>query len=212
MTDPAVKMQYVLTLRNKGVTDREILSAAEEVPRHEFIEGHFQNRAYEDIALPIAGGQTTSQPSVICHMIQALLVNKRHKVLEIGTGSGYQSAILAKLARRVYSMERHKGLARAATHRFNRLGISNVTVLGGDGTLGLPEQSPFDRILISAAAEDVPALLLDQLAENGIMVLPVGPANNIQTVLRVQKTAETLEYTEFKSVRFVPLVEGVDED
>ncbi|MEM9716415.1 MAG: protein-L-isoaspartate(D-aspartate) O-methyltransferase [Pseudomonadota bacterium] len=212
MIDPSLRMQFMLTLRNKGLTDREVLSAIEQVPRHEFIEGHFQKHAYEDIALPIACGQTISQPSVVCHMTQALLVNKRHKVLEIGTGSGYQAAVLSKLARRVYSIERHKSLARDATRRLNGLQIPNVTVLGGDGTLGLPDQSPFDRIIVSAAAEDIPSILLDQLNDNGIMVLPVGPANNIQTILRVQKTADGLEYTEFQNVRFVPLVEGVAED
>ncbi|MEO0343302.1 MAG: protein-L-isoaspartate(D-aspartate) O-methyltransferase [Pseudomonadota bacterium] len=212
MTDPATRMQFMLALRNKGITDQNVLAALEQVPRHEFIEGHFRKHAYEDIALPIPCGQTISQPSVVCHMTQALLVNSRHKVLEIGTGSGYQAAVLSKLARRVYSIERYKSLAREATRRLHILQIPNVTVLGGDGTLGLPDLSPFDRIIVSAAVEDVPAILLDQLTENGIMVLPIGPANNIQTIIRVQKTAEGLEYTEFQDVRFVPLVEGVAED
>ena len=212
MNDPATIMRFVLTLRNKGITDKELLAAMEVVPRHEFIEGSFRQHAYEDIALPIPCGQTTSQPSVVCHMTQALLVNNRHKVLEVGTGSGYQAAVLSKLARRVYTIERHKSLAREATARLSRLQVPNVTVLGGDGTLGLPDQSPFDRIIVSAACDDVPALLLDQLADNGIMVLPVGPATAIQTIIRVQKTAEGLDYTEFQSVRFVPLVEGVAED
>ncbi|MEM9210609.1 MAG: protein-L-isoaspartate(D-aspartate) O-methyltransferase [Pseudomonadota bacterium] len=212
MTDAATIMQFVLMLRNKGITDRQVLAAIEQVPRNAFIDGHFKKDAYSDMALPIPGGQTISQPSVICHMTQALNVSNRHKVLEVGTGSGYQAAVLSKMARRVYSIERNKSLAREATHRFNGLRISNVTVLGGDGTLGLPDQSPFDRIIISAAAEDPPALLLDQLAENGIMVLPVGPPNGLQTILRVQKTAAGLDYTEFEPVRFVPLVEGVTED
>ena len=212
MIDAATKMQFVLTLRNKGVTDKELLSVMEVVPRHEFIDGHFQNRAYEDIALPIPCGQTTSQPSVVCYMTQALEVGPRSKVLEIGTGSGYQAAILAKLARRVYTIERHRSLAREATARLNRLQVSNVTVLGGDGAMGLPDQSPFDRIIVSAACEDVPPILYEQLAEDGIMVLPVGPTNGDQTILRVQKSAEGPEYTEFQTVRFVPLVEGVAED
>lgn len=212
MIDPAIKMQFVLSLRNKGITDRDLLATMEVVPRHEFIDGHFQDRAYDDIALPIPCGQTTSQPSVVCHMTQALEVGPRHKVLEVGTGSGYQAAILAKLARRVYTIERHKSLARQATERLNRIQVPNVTVLAGDGTLGLPDQAPFDRIIVSAACEDIPALLMQQLADDGVMVLPVGPSNSTQTILRVQKTAEGAEYTEFQDVRFVPLVEGVAED
>ncbi len=206
------RMQFILTLRRKGVSDPAVLAAMETTPRDVFLEGVFKERAYEDRPLPIGRGQTISQPSVVAKMTEALKLNNRCKVLEVGTGSGYQAAILSKLVRRVYTVERHRPLARAARALFQKLDISNITVVTGDGSLGLPEQAPFDRILLTAAAEDPPANLLEQLKPGGFMVLPVGQTDTVQSMIKVVKTDSGLEYTELGEVRFVPLLEGVAED
>lgn len=209
MVTPEQQMSLMLALRNRGVNDNRILRAMESVPRHLFVQGHFQPRAYEDMALPIQCGQTISQPSVVGKMTIALNVGPRDKVLEIGTGSGYQAAILSRLARRVYTVERHRPLARQATRVFEALNLVNVTVISGDGSRGLPDQAPFDRIILTAAAEDPPANLLAQLRVGGIMVLPVGQTDTVQSLIKVEKTENGLDYTELEPVRFVPLVEGV---
>ena len=206
------RMQFILTLRSKGVSDSAVLAAMETTPRDAFLEGIFKERAYEDRPLPIGRGQTISQPSVVAKMTEALELNNRCKVLEVGTGSGYQAAILSKLVRRVYTVERHRPLARAARALFQELDIGNITVVTGDGSLGLPEQAPFDRILLTAAAEDPPANLLTQLKPGGIMVLPVGQTDTVQAMIKVVKTDNGLEYTELGEVRFVPLLEGVAKD
>jgi protein-L-isoaspartate(D-aspartate) O-methyltransferase len=211
--DPVERqMQFVFSLRSRGVTNAEVLRAMEATPRERFLEGIFLDRAYEDTPLPIACGQTISQPTVVGLMTQALEVNRRCKVLEIGTGSGYQAAILARLARRVYTVERHRRLARRTKDLFLELGLHNVTVVHGDGSLGLTEQAPFDRIILTAAAEDPPQPLIDQLREGGIMVLPVGQSDSVQTLIKIVKSAGGLEYTDLGSVRFVPLVEGIAQD
>ena len=217
MTDPGHneaerKMQFLYALRSKGVTDARVLSAMESVDRGPFIRGIFADRAYEDMPLPIACGQTISQPSVVGLMTQALQVSPRDKVLEIGTGSGYQAAILAKLARRVYTIDRHRRLVREAREVFDALDLSNITAITGDGSFGLEEQAPFDRIIVTAAAEDPPGPLLAQLKEGGIMVLPVGQSDAVQHLIRVRKTADGLEYDELRAVRFVPLLEGLGKD
>lgn len=206
------KMQFMFALRSRGVTDTRVLEAMEKVPRHLFVQGHFQPRAYDDMALPISSGQTISQPSIVGKMTQALEVGPRDKVLEVGTGSGYQAAVLAHLARRVYSVERHRRLAREARHLLDALSLVNVIVMTGDGSLGLPDQAPFDRILVTAAAEDPPTTLLAQLRIGGIMVLPVGQTDTVQHLIKVEKTQDGLQYTELEQVRFVPLVEGVAQD
>ena len=205
-------MQFILGLRSKGITDQRVLKAMEAIPREAFLEGTFQPRAYADTPLPIDCGQTISQPSVVAQMTQALEITPRCKVLEIGTGSGYQAAILAKLTRRVYTIERHRPLARRAAKRLTALDLGHVTVVTGDGSLGLPAQSPFDRILLTAASEDPPALLLEQLRVGGIMVLPVGQSDTLQTLIKIEKSDSGLEYTELGEVRFVPLLEGIAED
>ena len=205
-------MQLMLSLRQAGVTDKRVLEAMEKTPREVFVERAFRDRAYEDRALPIACGQTISQPSVVAMMIQALEVTPRCKVLEIGAGSGYVCAILSRLARRVYGIERHKALAVEARERLARLDISNVTIRSGDGTRGWPEQAPFDRILLSAAADDTPALLLEQLRPGGIMVLPVGQTDEVQQLIRIEKSEDGPTYSELCDVLFVPLVEGLPED
>jgi protein-L-isoaspartate(D-aspartate) O-methyltransferase len=206
------QMQFVFTLRSRGVTNADLLKAMEQTPRIDFLEGIFRERSFEDTPLPIACGQTISQPTVVGLMTQALEVTKRCKVLEIGTGSGYQAAILARLARRVYTVERHRRLARRAKELFLELGLHNVTVVHGDGSFGLTEQAPFDRIILTAAAEDPPQPLIDQLRVGGIMVLPVGQSDSVQTLIKIVKTASGLEYTDLGAVRFVPLVEGIAQD
>lgn len=212
-SEAEIRAQIVFALRSSGVTDRRVLDAVEATPRGRFVDRAFRARAHEDVALPIACGQTISAPSVVGIMTQALNVTARCKVLEIGAGSGYQTAILARLARRVYAIERHRPLARAARRLIEReLDLSNVTVLAGDGALGLPDQAPFDRILLAAAAEDVPRLLLDQLRIGGIMVLPVGQSDDIQQLIRIEKTEDGPIYQELNQVRFVPLLEGVAAD
>ncbi len=203
------QMQFVFQLRSAGVRDARVLSAMEDIPRDAFMEGIFQDRAYEDVALPIACGQTISAPSVVGLMTQALDVMPRSKVLEIGTGSGYQAAVLAHLGRRVYTLERHKQLSKTASAAFNALGLNNIVALHKDGTEGLPEQAPFDRILVTAAADDVPSPLIGQLAEGGALVMPVGSPDQTQKLIKVIKTPDGLEYKEFQDVRFVPLVEGI---
>ncbi|RED12853.1 protein-L-isoaspartate(D-aspartate) O-methyltransferase [Pontivivens insulae] len=203
---------FIFTLQQAGVREKAVLDALEATPRDRFVDGLFRARALEDIALPISCGQTISQPSVVGLMTQALEVTNRCKVLEIGAGSGYQAGVLSHLARRVYTIERHRPLARQARAALADLGASNVTVISGDGTAGLPEQAPFDRIIVTAAAEDVPAFLLDQLRDGGIMVIPVGQSDTVQQMIKVVKTPEGLEYTELGDVRFVPLLEGIAED
>ena len=204
-----LRMQFIFALRQAGVRSRDVLDAMERTPRDAFLDGLFKARAYENTALPISCGQTISQPSVVGLMTQALDLDPRCKVLEVGAGCGYQAAILAQLARRVYSVERHRPLARQARATLEQLGHSNVTVVTGDGTSGLPEQAPFDRILVTAAAEDPPRILVDQLKEDGIMVLPVGQSDTVQQLIKVVKTPEGLRYTELGDVRFVPLIEGI---
>ena len=210
--DAEAKMQFLFALRSKGVTDNTVLGAMEKVDRGAFIRGYFAERAYEDVPLPIASGQTISQPSVVGLMTQALQVGPRDTVLEIGTGSGYQAAILSKLARRVYTVERHKRLVSETGQLFKDLGLTNVTAMLTDGSFGLPEQAPFDRIIVTAAAEDPPGPLLAQLKIGGIMVLPVGQSDAVQTLIRVTRTETGLDYDELLPVRFVPLLEGLGKD
>jgi protein-L-isoaspartate(D-aspartate) O-methyltransferase len=212
ITDATRKMQFLYALRSKGVTDARVLNAMEQIDRGPFIRGLFASRAYEDMPLPIACGQTISQPSVVALMTQALDVSSRDKVLEVGTGSGYQAAILSKLARRVYTIYRHRRLVVEARQIFEDLALSNITAIIGDGSFGLPEQAPFDRIIVTAAAEDPPGPLLAQLKVGGIMVVPVGQSDTVQHLIRVRKTETGLEYDELRKVRFVPLLEGLGKD
>ncbi|MGR3758826.1 protein-L-isoaspartate(D-aspartate) O-methyltransferase [Roseobacteraceae bacterium NS-SX3] len=209
---PETKMQFLFALRSRGVTDPQVLDAMEQIDRGPFVRGIFAERAYEDTPLPIACGQTISQPSVVGLMTQALQVAPRDTVLEVGTGSGYQAAILSKLARRVYTVDRHARLVREARAIFEALQLPNITSLVGDGSHGLPDQAPFDRILVTAAAEDPPGPLLAQLKTGGIMVVPVGQSDTVQTLIRVTKTETGLEYDELRPVRFVPLLEGLGKD
>ncbi|MCA3488088.1 MAG: protein-L-isoaspartate(D-aspartate) O-methyltransferase [Rhodobacter sp.] len=210
MTDSAErKMRFLYALRSRGVTDTRVLTAMERIDRGAFVKGLFADRAYEDMPLPISCGQTISQPSVVALMTQALSVTPRDKVLEIGTGSGYQAAILSQLARRVYTVDRHRRLVREAQELFRALDLTNITAFTADGSFGLPDQAPFDRIIVTAAAEDAPGPLLAQLKIGGIMVLPVGQSDTVQSLIKVTRHETGFDYEELGPVRFVPLVEGL---
>jgi protein-L-isoaspartate(D-aspartate) O-methyltransferase len=208
-TDAERKMRFLFGLRSKGVTDARVLTAMERVDRGLFVRGHFAGRAYDDMPLPIACGQTISQPSVVGLMTQALQVQPRDTVLEVGTGSGYQAAILAQLARRVYTVDRHRRLVREARDVFQGLGLVNITAFAADGSHGLPDQAPFDRIIVTAAAEDPPGPLLAQLKVGGIMVVPVGQSDTVQSLIKVTRGQSGYDYEELRPVRFVPLIEGL---
>lgn len=210
--DAATKMQFLYALRSKGVTDARVLTAMEQVDRADYVKGTFADRAYDDMPLPIACGQTISQPSVVGLMTQALQISPRDKVLEIGTGSGYQAAILSKLARRVYTVDRYRSLVQAARAVFEANDITNITTFTADGSYGFAEQAPFDRILLTAAAEDPPGPLLAQLRVGGIMVLPVGQSDAVQSLIRVTRSETGFEYDELRAVRFVPLLEGLGQE
>ena len=207
-----VKMQFLFALRSKGVTDPAVLMAMERVNRAAFVKGIFADRAYEDMPLPISCGQTISQPSIVGIMTQALRISPRDKVLEVGTGSGYQAAILSYLARRVYTVDRYKRLVTEAQAIFAAQDITNITTFATDGSHGLPDQAPFDRILLTAAAEDPPGTLLQQLRVGGIMVLPVGQSDTVQSLIRVTRHDSGFDYEELRPVRFVPLLEGLGAD
>jgi len=203
------RMEFQLALRRRGISDQAVLRAMDEVPREYFVAAGFTETAYADQALPIACGQTISQPFVVAYMTEKLEVEPQHRVLEIGTGSGYQAAILARLAREVVSIERYRTLADAARERLKTLGYTNVTIRSGDGMAGAPDLAPFDRIMVTAAAEQVPEALVAQLAEGGKMVLPVGPRHDAQYIVRLTKQPDgALTREELIAVRFVPLLPG----
>jgi protein-L-isoaspartate(D-aspartate) O-methyltransferase len=204
------RMQFLLAMRRRGIHDVRVLRALELVPRERFVDPEQSRHAYGDHALPIECGQTISQPYVVAAMSEALEVEPSHKVLEIGTGSGYQAAVLAHLAGEVFSVERYRTLAEIAERRLRDLELDNVTVVVGDGSLGLPEHAPFDRIVVTAAAGEIPQALMDQLVEGGVIVAPVGPSGSVQSLVRIRKGAagEEPEREELMQVRFVPLVPG----
>ncbi len=207
----ARKIRLIMKLRKCGITDTAVLGAIERVPREAFIDTTFHDQAYEDIALPIARGQTISQPLVVASMTQELRVNDRHKVLEIGTGSGYQAAILSRLCRRVYSIERHKPLLAGAEKMFTDLRIRNITCKAADGMLGWREQAPFDRIIVTAAAGDggAPPALLEQLSVGGILIIPMGRDKSSQFIYRITRSETGYETERLMPVRFVPLLPNV---
>jgi protein-L-isoaspartate(D-aspartate) O-methyltransferase len=201
-------MEFLLTLRRRGIGDQGVLRAMDEVPRERFVELEFTDSAYADQALPIACGQTISQPYVVAYMTEQLRLRPHHRVLEIGTGSGYQAAVLSRLAREVVSIERYRTLAEHARERLRGVGASNVEVVLGDGMEGAPDKAPFDRIVVTAAAETVPQALVDQLADDGIMLLPLGPHDGPQQIVKVVKSATGVARENLIAVRFVPLLAG----
>jgi len=203
------KVQLIMTLRKQGIRDLRVLDAIERTPREAFVEQPFLEDAWSDQSLPIACGQTISQPFVVAFMTQTLKVGDRMKVLEIGTGSGYQTAILSCLARRVYTVERFRSLLRGAEERFRMLHLHNITTIAADGTRGWPKQAPFERIIVTAAAKIVPQPLLDQLGDGGIMVIPVEVEPGRQEIQRIVKHGETIDIAGLLPVRFVPLLDGM---
>ncbi len=205
--DASQRAEFQLFLRQRGIRSRDVLRALETVPRTLFVPDELTPHAYADRALPIACGQTISQPFLVAYMTEQLELNNSHKVLEVGMGSGYQSAVLARIARRVYTIDRYRTLVAAAEARLQTLRITNVTAMPGDGAQGWPAQAPFDRIMVTAAADQVPKPLCDQLAEGGIMIIPVGTGE--QRLLKIVK-GEGGKITEksLMAVRFVPLIAG----
>jgi len=203
------KIELIMALRNQGIRDRKILEAIERTPREIFLGPPFQPMAYADQALPIACGQTISQPFVVAFMTDRLKLTDRCKVLEVGTGSGYQAAILSPLCRRVYTIERYRTLALEAGERFRTLGLHNVTQMVGDGTKGWPNQAPFDRIIVTAAVKEVPPALTEQLAVGGIMIIPLEDTPMNQDLVRITRTEQGYAQEDLLPVRFVPLVEGI---
>jgi len=207
--DDVQRMEFQLALRRRGISDQAVLRAMDEVPREYFVAPGFAESAYADQALPIACGQTISQPFVVAYMTEQLEVEPHHRVLEVGTGSGYQAAILARLAREVVSVERYRTLADAAIVRLKTLGYANVTIRCGDGMAGAPDLAPFDRIMVTAAAEEMPEALAAQLAAGGKMVLPIGPRHDAQYIVKLSKEPDgALKRENLIAVRFVPLLPG----
>ena len=203
------RMEFQLALRRHGISDQAVLRAMDEVPREYFVAAAYVESAYADQALPIACGQTISQPYVVAYMTEQLDVTPAHRVLEIGTGSGYQAAVLSRIAREVVSIERYRTLADAARDRLKTLGYDNDTVLAGDGLAGAPNRAPFDRIMVTAAAETIPQALVAQLAEGGKIVLPLGPRGGPQYIVKLTKApGGAITQDELIGVRFVPLLPG----
>jgi protein-L-isoaspartate(D-aspartate) O-methyltransferase len=208
MSYEASKIRLIMDLRKQGIHDNRVLSAMERVPRELFVPEAFSAEAYSNIPLPISQGQTISQPFVVAYMTQELRLDDRSIVLEIGTGSGYQAAVLAHICRRVYTVERYRSLREEAAARFERLGLHNITTRLADGSRGWPELAPFDRIMVTAAAPDVPQTLVDQLSDSGVMVVPVG-GGSMQTLVRISRVDGEVQREDLLDVRFVPLVAGL---
>jgi protein-L-isoaspartate(D-aspartate) O-methyltransferase len=208
MISETSKIRLLMELRSQGVTDARVLAALERTPRELFVLPDLRDQAYENTALPIGKGQTISQPIVVATMTQQLKVGERMRVLEVGTGSGYQAAVLARLCRWVYTIERHRELLTEAEGRFKELKLDNISTRWGDGCKGWPEQAPFDRIIVTAAAAEIPQALLDQLKDGGLMVAPVGEDIWDQRLMLIRRTGDTFASEPLMDVRFVPLVEG----
>jgi len=202
------RMEFLLSLRSRGISDAAVLRAVDAVPREKFVLPQYADAAYADRAMPIACGQTISQPYVVAYMTEQLEVKREHRVLEIGTGSGYQAAILSQLAGQVFTVERYRTLAESARKTLAALGYDNVTVTVGDGLNGVPEHAPYDRIIVTAAAETIPQVLVDELAEGGVMVLPLGEHSGPQRIVKLTRGEGGVTQQELIWVRFVPLLPG----
>jgi len=209
VNDQARLIRLIMELRQTGIADSRVLSVIERIPREQFVLSTFADQAWENTALPIEQGQTISQPFIVAYMTAALELGERHRVLEIGTGSGYQAAVLSKLCRRVFTVERYKSLLQVAEQRFQNLGMHNIVSRHGDGSKGWPEQAPFDRIIVTAAAAEVPPALLEQLKDGGILVIPVGRESQSQVIMRYRRSGDDFAEEKMLPVRFVPLVEGI---
>jgi protein-L-isoaspartate(D-aspartate) O-methyltransferase len=216
MTDSRA-IELVMALRKQGITDTRVLSAIETIPRDLFVDQPFETQAYANSALPIACGQTISQPYIVAFASQELQIDPRHRVLELGTGSGYQAAILSPLCRMVYTVERHKPLLAQAEGRFKTLHLTNIVIRHADGLKGWPEAAPFDRILLSAAISEVPQILIDQLKPGGILIAPVGgdaqSARGVsQSLTKIVKGEHGIERENLLPVMYVPMIEGLPQD
>ena len=207
--NPPEKMMFQLTLRRRGISDQAVLRAMEEVPREAFVQDADRADAYRDSALGIACGQTISQPFVVAYMTEQLHLQKQHRVLEIGTGSGYQAAILSRLVGHVLTIERFRKLADSARQRLEMLGYYNVEVMLGDGFDVPAGAGQFDRIIVTAAMQQIPENLLSRLEDGGILIAPVGPHHGVQTLVRVTRTEGGFERKELVDVRFVPALPGI---
>ena len=208
MSYEAQKIRLIMDLRRQGISDNDVLSAVERVPREMFVPEAMRAEAYENIPLPISQGQTISQPFIVAYMTQALCLGERNRILEIGTGAGYQAAVLAQLSRRVCTVERYRTLLRQAEACFEALKLHNITTRLGDGGKGWPELAPFARIIVTAAAPAMPQSLAEQLDDGGIMVVPVGTSGE-QVLYRITRQGQELKEERLLDVRFVPLVEGM---
>src|SRR6476659_6600843 len=202
------RMEFLLSLRRRGISDAAVLRAIDAVPREKFVLPEFADTAYADQAMPIACGQTISQPYVVAYMTEQLGLTREHRVLEVGTGSGYQAAILSQLAGQVFTVERYRTLAESARRVLAELGYDNVTVIAGDGLRGVPEHAPYDRIIVTAAAETIPQALVDELAVGGIMILPLGAHDGAQRLVKLTRNDDGIAQEELIWVRFVPLLPG----
>jgi protein-L-isoaspartate(D-aspartate) O-methyltransferase len=202
-------MEFQLSLRRRRITDQAVLRAMDEVPREDFVEAEFVDDAYADTALPIACGQTISQPYLVAYMSEKLRIGREHHVLEIGTGSGYQTAVLAHLAKDVISLERFPRLARVAQQRLARLGIANVEIRVADGLEAADELGQFDRIMVTAAMPELPSKLKERLTPGGILIAPVGPRDGVQMLIRLRATPSGFEQDDLIEVRFVPALPGI---
>ncbi len=207
MTSRRTRMRLVQRLRDSGITSDQVLSVIGDMPRHIFLDEALAHRAYEDTALPIGYGQTLSQPYIVARMTELLLAHAPSRVLELGTGSGYQTAILSRLFDEVYSVERIKPLQDRARERLRTLGIRNVMLKHADGGMGWPEKGPFDGIIVTAAPTSVPTELLEQLQDGGVLIAPVGEES--QTLVEITRKGDKFEHRELEPVRFVPLLGGV---
>lgn len=203
------KDKLIKTLKSQGIRDEKLLEIMAEIPREDFIADYLAQQAYENAALPIESDQTISQPFIVAYMTQELKVNKTHKILEVGTGSGYQSVILSKLCKRLFTIERHMPLYKSAEAIFKKFRLYNITTLFGNGMKGWKEQAPFDRIMVTAAGEDIPDELLYELKDGGIMIIPVGGQKETQHIIRVTRDGDNFKIKTLLPVKFVPLLSGI---